>query len=426
MRRPSRHARAFRAVIKSVGLATSLFAAAASAEPASASGEQRSPVVAAILSGKPIIDVRYRFETNDTDGFERRAISNTIRTRFGYETGEIAGVRLLLEFENVANLGDDRFNSTVNQRTQFPVIADPTATEINRAEVIFSGIDRTEIRFGRQRFNLLNQRFVGAVDFRQNQQTFDAARLSAEPIRKLSFDYLYIRRVHRVFGDDHPFGEFEGESHVFAASYDAGRFGVISAYGLLLDLENGPANSSKTWGGRYANKIMIDESAGAELSFAAEYASQRDYARNPFDYRESYLHGEATLVIRSASATIGYESLGGNGEIGFSTPLATLHKFQGLADAFLVTPALGIEDVYATLAIEFPALAFFKKPRLFVTAHDFESESGDLDFGRELDAGIVAAITKHWSAELSGAVFDGGGSGPADRNVIWASLRFQY
>ncbi|MBB5518470.1 alginate export family protein [Amphiplicatus metriothermophilus] len=424
MDRRSRQARALRVALKTAAFAAGLFAGAVAAE--STPDEQRSPVIAAILSGKPIIDVRYRFETNDTDGFDRRAIANTIRTRFGYETGVVAGIRALVEFENVAVLGDDRFNSMVNGRTQFPIVADPAATEINRAEVVFSGIDGAEIRFGRQRFNLLNQRFLGAVDFRQNQQTFDAARLFVTPVKGLSFDYLHIRRVHRVFGDDHPFGEFEGDSHVFAASYDAGRLGVVSAYGLLLDLENSPVNSSATWGGRYANKIEIDETAGAHFSFVAEYASQRDHARNPFNYRESYLHGEATFALRSVAAIVGYESLGGNGAIGFSTPLATLHKFQGLADAFLVTPAQGIEDVYATLSLRLPAPTFLHKANLFVTAHDFESESGELDFGRELDAGLMIAITKHWSAELSGAVFDGGDFGPADRSIVWTSLRFQY
>ena len=45
----------------------------------------------------------------------------------------------------------------------------------------------------------------------------------------------------------------------------------------------------------------------------------------------------------------GIEYLEGNGTIGFSTPLATLHKFQGFADVFLTTPASGITDAYGKL-----------------------------------------------------------------------------
>jgi hypothetical protein len=35
--------------------------------------------------------------------------------------------------------------------------------------------------------------------------------------------------------------------------------------------------------------------------------------------------------------------MSGDGVIGFSTPLATLHKFQGWVDKFLTTPANGID-----------------------------------------------------------------------------------
>ena len=40
----------------------------------------------------------------------------------------------------------------------------------------------------------------------------------------------------------------------------------------------------------------------------------------------------------------------GNGVKGFTTPLATLHKFQGWADKFLATPVNGIEDEYVNLS----------------------------------------------------------------------------
>ena len=42
----------------------------------------------------------------------------------------------------------------------------------------------------------------------------------------------------------------------------------------------------------------------------------------------------------------GYEVLGADNGVGFATPLATGHKFQGWADKFLTTPGDGIEDVY--------------------------------------------------------------------------------
>ena len=385
----------------------------------------QSPIIAAIKDGKLLLDVRYRFEFKNQDGFIEDAYANTIRTRLGFETAEIYNFKFLVEFENVASIGDDHFNSSTNGRAQFPVIADPDATELNRAQITFTGIEKTSVTIGRQRFNLNNQRFVGAVDFRQNQQTFDAASLSSTLIGNLTVDYLYIGRVHRIFGDDNPMGEFDSDSHVISAAYGGGVLGTLRGYGLLLDLEEAPGLSSATWGLRYENSITLEEEVGIKIGVVGEYASQKDYAANPVDYQENYIHGEASLSIAPFMAQLGYESLGGDGVVGFTTPLATLHKFQGFADVFLTTPAAGLEDLYGTISYSWDGLLKTDSVRLFATYHEFESGLGDTDFGAEFDAGLAVTFRKHWSAEVKGAVYDGAGAF-ADRSLVWASLRFQY
>ena len=414
-------------------LAAALLAGAAIIQPAlAAEGDAapeptktEGPVVEAIKNGKPILDVRYRFETKEQDGFAERAIANTMRTRLGFETGDFYGFKALVEFENVLTIGDDQFNSTTNGRAQFPVIADPDSTEVNRAQVTFTGIEKTAVTVGRQRMNLTNQRFVGAVDFRQNQQTFDAARVTLGLIDNVTADYAYVSRVHRIFGDDHPAGEFDSDSHIVAVEANANKWGKLTGYGLLLDFEEAPALSSSTWGVRYENSVPLGENNAPKLSVVAEYASQADYAANPFDYREHYLHGEAGLSHAGLTGKVGYESLGGNGAIGFSTPLATLHKFQGFADVFLATPAAGVEDIYGTLSYGWKDAPFGASVSVYATYHSFESERGSLDYGDEIDAGLNVSFGKHWSAEVKGAVYNGDGAF-ADRSLIWASLRFQY
>jgi Alginate export len=384
------------------------------------------PIIEAIKNSKPLIDVRYRFETKSQDGFAQDAYANTIRTRLGFESGEVYNLKVLVEFENVASIGDDDFNSTTNGRTQFPVIADANVTEINRAQVTFTGIDKTAITVGRQRFNLNNHRFVGAVDFRQNQQTFDAARFSTKLIDRVTFDYLYISRVHRIFGDNNPAGEFNSDSHVLSAIVDGGELGTLKTYGVILDLEEAPALSSQSWGARYENTVTLDEDAGVKLGVVAEYATQSDNAANPVDYREAYLHGEAALSVAPFTGKLGYEKLGGDGTSSFKTPLATLHKFQGFADVFLVTPAAGLQDLYGTIAYNWKKAPFGTGVKFFATYHDFKSDAGSLDLGEEFDAGMSVKFRKHWSVNLKGAVYNGGSSSLADRNLIWAALRFQY
>jgi Alginate export len=384
------------------------------------------PIIEAIKNSKPLIDVRYRFETKSQDGLAQDAYANTIRTRLGFESGEVYNLKVLVEFENVASIGDDDFNSTTNGRTQFPVVADPNVTEINRAQVTFTGIDKTAITVGRQRFNLNNHRFVGAVDFRQNQQTFDAARFSTKLIDRVTFDYLYISRVHRIFGDNNPAGEFNSDSHVLSAIVDGGELGTLKTYGVILDLEEAPALSSQSWGARYENTVTLDEDAGVKLGVVAEYATQSDNAANPVNYREAYLHGEAALSVAPFTGKLGYEKLGGDGTSSFKTPLATLHKFQGFADVFLVTPAAGLQDVYGTIAYNWKNAPFGTGVKFFATYHDFKSDVGSLDLGEEFDAGMSVKFRKYWSVNLKGAVYNGGSSSLADRNLIWAALRFQY
>ena len=47
----------------------------------------------------PVLDVRYRFEFVDQGGFDADAKANTIRTRFGFETGKVAGFGLGVDAE---------------------------------------------------------------------------------------------------------------------------------------------------------------------------------------------------------------------------------------------------------------------------------------------------------------------------------------
>jgi len=384
------------------------------------------PIIDAIKNGKPIIDVRYRFETKSQAGFAEDAYANTIRTRLGFESGDVFDFKVLVEFENVTSFGGDDFNSTTNGMTMFPVIPDPDATEINRAQLTYTGIDKTAVTFGRQRFNLNNQRFVGAVDFRQNQQTFDAIRLSTELIDRVTLDYLYIDRVHRIFGDNNPAGEFDSNSHIISAVVDGGELGKVKAYGIILDLTTAAGLSSQSWGGRYENAIVLDKDVGIKLGVVAEYATQSDYAANPVSFREEYIHGEASLSVAPFTGKIGYEKLGGDGTSSFKTPLATLHKFQGFADVFLVTPASGLEDIYGTISYSWKDAPFGTSVNLFATYHDFQSDVGSLDLGEEFDAGIAVKFHKHWTVNVKGAVYNGGAFGPADRSLVWASLRFQY
>ena len=65
------------------------------------------------------------------------------------------------------------YNSTTNGKTTYPAVADPETYEINRLQLTNTRIPMTTVTLGRQRIVLDDQRFVGNVGWRQNEQTFD-------------------------------------------------------------------------------------------------------------------------------------------------------------------------------------------------------------------------------------------------------------
>ena len=126
-----------------------------------------------------------------------------------------------------------------------------------------------------------------------------------------------------------------GENHKLAAFY----------YDLEVDERSGYAtgktvdNSTRTLGVDYDGKIGI-------VGLRAAYAGQTDTGDSTLNYDAEYYVLEGALNFSVVNVKLGLEVLGGDNGVGFKTPYATLHKFQGWADKFLTTPGDGIEDLY--------------------------------------------------------------------------------
>ena len=82
---------------------------------------------------------------------------------------------LLIEGEAVVPIQDKyRPDPTSTDHSIYPVVADPEAYEFNRFQLTNTSLPGTTLTLGRQRIGLDDQRFVGGVAWRQNEQTFDA------------------------------------------------------------------------------------------------------------------------------------------------------------------------------------------------------------------------------------------------------------
>ena len=375
-------------------VALALLAGGSLATPALAqdsSGSQaelKAPVI------KPYANIRYRLELVDQDGIVRNATASTLLVRAGLKTGEWNGLSAVVEGEAIVAVGKERFNDTINGRTQFPVVADPEDILLNQAYVRWSPDSRIEATAGRQAVNLDNQRWIGSVGWRQNDQTLDAVKLSARPVADVSVDYFHAWRVNRIFGTDSPQGIWRNtDIHGLRAGVTIKPLGTLSAYGYWLDIPSAPAMSSRTFGVRLSGDQALNQKL--KILYTAEYAIQQDHGSNPLAADNDYLLAEAGLSAGAATAKIGFERLEGDGSSALQTPLATLHAFNGWSDKFLVTPANGLRDLYADLSYKLGGDGPLKGMVFRLVYHDFRSTRLGIVYGSEWDAVVSVPIRKN-------------------------------
>lgn len=371
----------------------------------------------ALIGGKASADIRLRYENVDQRNALKNADAVTARLRLGYQTRDFAAFGAFVEAEHLTALGGERYNSTVNGKTSYSVVADPEFTEINQAYVSYSGLPDTTLKYGRQRIILDNHRFIGNVGWRQNEQTYDAFTVANKSLADTTITAGYIYNVNRVFSDKSPVGDFKMESPIFNVSYKGLRAGEIVAYGYLLKFTDPPASSTQTWGLRFKGDTAL--AGGAKVLYTAEYASQADYRNDPGSFRLDYYFLEGGIDSAGNVLKLGYEVLGSDGTTSFQTPLATLHAMNGWADQFLTTPAGGLKDAYLSAGTAFYGV------KLEALYHDFRADEGSARYGTEWDLVATRAIDKNYSVGAKYASYNAKDfSVDTDKFWLWAEARF--
>jgi hypothetical protein len=386
----------------------------------------------AFKQGKVNVSFRYRYEFVDQDPFTEDANASTLRSRLTYQSAEFQNFSVLLEMDDLRALGNADYNDTRNGKTNQPIVADPEATDFNQGALKYTGLENTEIIVGRQRIARGNERFIGPVGWRQNEQTFDAASLNYKFNDKLQTYYAFVNQVNRVFGPDSPPpggqpDDLDGNTHLLDVSYAFAPWAKVMAYGYFLDLGDDtlPAlGSNQTLGLRLSGDIAINDQWA--IPYAAEYATQDDYKDNPNDYSADYYIGELGLRYQKIAVKLAYEVLEGSNVANeaFQTPLATLHAFQGWADKFLTTPDGGIEDLYVLVDVPLPFNVNLK-----LRYDDFEAETGSTDYGDEIGVWATLPVGQNYAVALKYAGFDADSAAPAslqDTDKFWLMLSANF
>lgn len=382
----------------------------------------------------PSIDARLRYEFREVEG-DDPSHALTARARVGLLAGDFNGFSAFGELEATSAIIDDYKSNPTPSATTDPFVLgntpidDPENIELNQAWVQYKGFGAT-LKAGRQRITRNNLAFIGNVGWRQNEQTYDA--LSAEYSGgDFSLFYAYSNRAQRIFGEDAndappgpPLHDFEGDFHFIDGSYDFGetRFGPVTtgAYVYLIDIDNDSnVGESNTFGAHVTAGPLYLEGA---------YQDGTSVLNPSGGYEAWYAHLKANKKLGGATYGVGLEYL----EDDFKTPFATVHAFNGFADAF-VLQRIGLNDAggsYDGLADLY--LSYVRAGLPFdITFKGFfhwflDGGFGDT-YGYETDAVLVKDITDDLTAIVKGAYFraeEGNGYGDIKHVSVGVDFKF--
>ncbi|HET9511431.1 MAG TPA: hypothetical protein VFO80_09810 [Sphingomonas sp.] len=344
----------------------------------------------------PIANVRLRFEAIDQDGIPKNADALTLRARPGVVVKQ-GPVSVVIEGEATVALGR-RFNDGFNGRSDLPLIPDADNIELNRLALRYDSAHGS-ITAGRQLIELADQRFVGSSSFRQNQQTFDAVRVQATPVPRLSLDVTYAWSVRTPMGRQGHGARPESipGDNVFALLGYASPVGTLTGFVYLIDQDDPAVQGYRLENRNIGVRLAGDRNlpGALRLSYVASYARQSNHHRNPNRYGAQYYIGEVALARRALSGKLGYEVRGaddGRDFTSFQTPDGSAIRFQGWAGRFAVTPPDGVRDLYAGVTPSWKTRGTFDKVGLELTAHRFESDRLVRHYGDEFDVVATGRI----------------------------------
>lgn len=350
-------------------------------------------------------DFRLRYEDVDAGSVDSDGM--TLRTLLTVTTGSYQGFSAVMGVEDVRDMfGIDDENG---------LIPDPEVTELDQAFIQYKGSNYTA-KLGRQVLTMDGHRFIGHVGWRQDRQTFDAFSTAYKPTEKLTVHAAYIYKRNRIFAETL---DAKSSDILLNAAYKT-PIGKVVGYALLLDDESRDEQSD-TFG------VSLTGATGDQLklNYHIEYASQ-SIDDSGIDYDTDYVFVEGGLSVAGITAKLGYEVLGSDdGMASFTTPLATLHKFNGWNDIFLggsFNPTAmpdGLEDIYLSLGSKIAGIGFS------LVYHQYGADQGSADYGDEMGFVAGQGFKNGFSLGLKYSSYEADGFG-VDTDKLWLTAGYKF
>ncbi|MAD74681.1 MAG: hypothetical protein CML20_07820 [Rheinheimera sp.] len=389
-------------------------ALSASLLPTPVSANTNNELSDAVKQSSVAVHFRYRLEYVDQDNALDDAIASTLRSRLTVNSGNAYGFSAIVQLDNVSALGNDNYNSTVNGNTNYSIVADPEGTDINQASLRYTNNSGTSFSAGRQLVNHMNQRFLGGVGWRQNEQTLDGYRLQQGFGEKINAELGHYHNVNRVFGPKGAAADQSGSFNTALLQWQINPAHQLAAFGYDFEFDSWAARSSRTVGIDYQGKLTT----GPKLSWHFALAKQDDAHNAPLNVSHHYHRLSLNWAFDNLTLQAGQERLAGNSQSAFQTPLATLHAFSGFADLFLNTPNTGLRDNWLEAKTKLKDIA------ITLAYHRFDSDLGSQKYGDEWNASAGYAVNKQLSALVKLAHYQTD-SLAVDTTKVWLMLSYQ-
>lgn len=324
-------------------------------------------LASAFKEGKTEVSFRLRNETVDVDNTKKDVDATTLKSRITYTTADLMGFSAVAEVDSVSELFETKYNDGVNNKTAYNSVLDHKYTDFNQVYLAYKGFGSV-FKLGNQRILLDNQRHIGGVGFRQDEQTFDAFSVTNTSLPNTTIFVAAINNVHDIKGNN----TLEDDTLV-NVKYAASKAATVSGYAYLL------ANNVTTAGlvdyTTYGLRVVGDTDV---LVYEAEYATQKKETATA-DFDTSYYNLIVGAKFAGFTAKIGQESLGSDdGAAAFATPLGTNHAFLGWSDVWIQPGNKGLVDTNLSIAGDVMGV------KVVAQYHDFATDKDGDDMGTEL------------------------------------------
>jgi len=384
-------------------------------------------------NAKPYLELRPRYEfVEDKNNNLKNAHALTLKTAIGLKLLGIFKNENLNGYVEATNVTAviDKFSPENNK---YDLVPDPNNTRITQAYISYT-LNKTNLSAGRKFVIIDDHRFIGNVIWRQMPQSFTVFTLSNTSLPKTHLLFAAIYERLGILDKLNTRWQIDKMPLIFDAKHSLTNWLSVKGFAYLItDIHN-------TYGIKLNGNKKHKEYA---FSYLGEYAKQTDpyktdnIAEKP-DIDTDYWR--AGLTVRRSAVSLGleYTHFGDkNGkDKGFSTPLSTLHKFEGWSDVLLTGSANGYDyglDEYK-LSVGINNKKYGNFGLSYLLFNSYKSQPKGKKIGDEIDVIYTKNLYKNLQLLTKAAFYKADNGyysqgkllGTKDVNKLWIQLTYKY